>query len=252
MENLFLYEHKKSATFAGGNSMGGQKAGLKKAIIMKSTLLAVGLTGILAASPAFGAEQIDFDITDGKVVPSESYAAMVSVLGAAMSTGSADMPVTVQINLGGTMIEPYGGFADADTGNVNDGGDARHHIHLEQLDADTPITITGQSWWPRSSGATRYLQADSHDESVQVKVLRNGDAAPALSGWNGQSAVDFYIRAYLEGGTVNIDDNQVIYLFELGTTNLNSRYADFQDLVVLVTLGESVEALQDKLEPLYD
>lgn len=38
---------------------------------------------------------------------------------------------------------------------------------------------------------------------------------------------------------MNLIEDQVIYLFELGTTNLNSSAADFQDLVVVVTLGEN-------------
>ncbi len=44
---------------------------------------------------------------------------------------------------------------------------------------------------------------------------------------------------------MSLDENQAIYLFELGTTNLTSSAADFQDLVVLITLAHSVEELPD-------
>lgn len=222
--------------------------------IMKYSFLAtMGLLGAMAAAPSFGDEQIDFAITDGKVVPSESFAAMVSVLGTAISTGTEDMPVTVQVDLGGTVIEPWGNFTDPAVGDVNyDGAPVLHHIHLVQLDADTEITVTGKSWSPLSQGGSGWLEANSYGQSAQVKVLRNGDAAPNLAGWNGQSTADHYIREYLDGGTVNIHENQVIYLFELGTTSVTASYADFQDLVVLVTFGESVEALLGQFEPLYD
>lgn len=218
----------------------------------KRTIVSACLVAACGVAPTFGDEVIDFEITDGKVVPSESFAAMISVLGTAISTGSEDMPVTVKVDLGGTVIEPWGGFDDSEAGDINTGGSVLHHIHLEQLDADTEITVTGQSWVPSASGDSAWIQANSHSQGTQVKVLRNGDAAPAISGWNGQNAADYYIREYLSSGTVNIDQNQVIYLFELGTTDMGSSTADFQDLLVLVTLGESVEALKDKLTPLYD
>ena len=51
---------------------------------------------------------------------------------------------------------------------------------------------------------------------------------------------------------MTMDENQSIYLFELGTTRLTSSAADFQDLVVLVTLGESPEALADDGSDLAD
>lgn len=204
--------------------------------------------GALAAAPAYGDETIDFTITDGKVVPSESFAAMVSVLGAAITSGATDIPVTVQAEIGGTVIQPWGSYSNASEGDVNDHGPVRHHIYEQQLDAGEEIVISGQSWWNGSS----YIAVNSNAQSAQVKVLRDGDAAPAISGFNGQSTADYYIREYLDGGRVNLDENQVIYLFELGTTSLSTSAADFQDLVVLVTLGESVEALKGKLDPLYD
>ncbi|MEM1446365.1 MAG: hypothetical protein AAGF84_09935 [Planctomycetota bacterium] len=198
--------------------------------------------------PALGNETIEFDITNGKVVPSESFAAKVTVLGTAISAGSTHVPVTVQAQIGDTVLEPWGSYGST-AGDVNDSSGIRHYIYNEQLDAGEEIVVSGQSWLYGCS----YLAVDSNEETRQVKVLRNGDLAPSISGFNGQSDADDYIREYLEGGTVNIHENQVIYLFELGTTNLNSGAADFQDLVVLVTLGESVEALQPtQTNPLYD
>ncbi|MEZ6192618.1 MAG: hypothetical protein R3C45_15195 [Phycisphaerales bacterium] len=47
---------------------------------------------------------------------------------------------------------------------------------------------------------------------------------------------------------MTMDENQSIYLFELGTTRLTRAAADFQDLVVLVTLGESPQALAEEAE----
>ncbi|MEM7624276.1 MAG: hypothetical protein AAF333_01470 [Planctomycetota bacterium] len=220
---------------------------------MKNHILVCGLAGALLAGPAMADGQIDFVIDNGRVVPSEDFAVMVSVLGAAIAVnGQIDVPVTVQATIGSESVEPWGDFRSAADGDVNDHSPARHYIHQEMLDEGEQITISAKSWLPAIFGGRLHLTVNSHDQSQQVKVLRNGDPAPDITAYAGQSTAEFYVREYLEGGRVNIDENQVIYLFELGTTNVNGVDADFQDLVVLVTLGESVAALTDKLEPLYD
>lgn len=215
----------------------------------KATVLAaIGLVGAMSAGPAIADAPVDFQITEGKVVPSESFAAMVSVLGTAISAGSLHIPVTVQADIGGEVLEPWGSYSNPAAGDVNTGGPIRHFIYEQQLDAGEEIVVSGRSWLKGST----HLAVDSNAQSEQVMVLRDGDPAPELSGFNGQTSAEFIIRQYLDGGVVNIDENQVIYLFELGTTNLDSSAADFQDLVVLVTLGEDVEALQSRFLPLYD
>jgi len=215
--------------------------------MIKKHLQALGLASMLAVSPALANGDIDFEIGDGKVVPSESFAAMVSVLGTAITFRGDNVPVTVKAQIGDNILEPWGEFSST-LGDVNDNGPIRHFIYEEQLDAGEEIVISGQSFLRGSS----FISVNSHEQSDAVKVLRNGDPAPTISGFDGQSTAEFFIRQYLANGQVNIDDNQVIYLFELGTTQLTSSAADFQDLVVLVTLGESVEALQNRFEPLYD
>ena len=81
------------------------------------------------------------------------------------------------------------------------------------------------------------MEQNSHTSSDQLMVLRNGDTVPNISGYMGQSSVEDFVSDYIgDDGTVVLDENQSIYLFELGSTNPSSSAFDRQDLVVLVTM----------------
>lgn len=220
--------------------------------ILRSTALAIVSSTILAGS-AVAQTSINFEISDGRVVPSEAFAAKVSVLGAAITSGGRDMPVTVQFRIGDMVIEPFGSHSDPDAGNVNDHRGPRHFIIQETFDASEQIEVTATSW--RTSGS-KYLQRNSHEESPSVKVLRDGDDVPDITGFAEQADAVRFVQKYIdpETNTMHMDENQAIYLFELGTTRLSSSAADFQDAVVLVTLGESPEALDqaELMDTMYD
>lgn len=209
-------------------------------------------TSSLLAGAAIAQADIDFEISDGKVVPSEAFAAKVSVLGAAITSSGQDVPVTVQVRVGDDAFEPFGASNDPDTGDVNDHSAPRHFIIEQMFNAHAKIEITGTSWINNNI----YLSRNSHDQSPSVKVLRNGDAVPDIKGFQSQADAVEFIRNYIDNDTqtIMLDENQVIYLFELGTTNLSSSAADFQDLVVLVTLGKSPEELKNDelMETMYD
>ncbi len=92
-----------------------------------------------------------------------------------------------------------------------------------------------------SSTATyaQHLTAKSGDNSPQVIVLRNGSTVPSIPAFQDQTNLAVFVAPYVNVVTQQIvlQDNQAIYLFELGTSNLNSASADFQDLVIMVTLA---------------
>jgi hypothetical protein len=51
-----------------------------------------------------------------------------------------------------------------------------------------------------------------------------------------QNAVASYLADYIRDDKIRLGDMEALFLFELGTTNMGSTAADFQDLVVLVSL----------------
>ncbi len=215
----------------------------KQNLIRSLAGLACVGAALVPAGAAWAGEPIDFTISDGRVVPSEDFAVKVSVLGAAITSSGTDMPVTVKIHINGTSYEPFGDADDPAAGDVNDHSPPRHFIVRETFGENSTIDVTGTSW--NTSGSV-YLRRNSHEQSPSVKVLRDGDPVPDIAGFENQTDAVEFVRQYIDPATntMTMDVNQSIYLFELGTTRLTSSAADFQDLVILVTLGESPEALE--------
>lgn len=90
---------------------------------------------------------IAFDIEDDTVVPTEEFAAKVSVLGAAISYGGQyDMPVTTKFVVEGQTHEPFGSFGLAVTGNVNDSQNPRDYVFPNTFPAGTQIDVIGRAW----------------------------------------------------------------------------------------------------------
>ncbi len=215
---------------------------------------AAGLAGsFAAASPGTASANADaysfgYEINNRRVVPSSDFAAKVSVIGAAITYGQGgyDIPVTLRVEVGSGAYDLFGNASDASDGNLNDHSDARHLIMDETFVNGEDINLTATSWVSGNSGWERHLEVSTADNSAQVKVLRNGDAIPDIPAFDGQTSTEEFLGEYLDTatGTVDIADDQVIYLFELGNTDPSSSGADFQDLVVLITLGDSPEALE--------
>ena len=184
---------------------------------------------------------IDYDIEGNSVVPKGAFISNFKVLGAAIKSEAYDQMVTTQFKIGNDTLDPWN-YNLPVTGNVNDG-----ETHLWNLPktypAGTPVMIQGKSWaWisnPLStldSGWKSSMVVSSTSNSPNCKILRNGDAVPLIPGLNPQPPVEEFIKDYAKDGKIVLGENEAIFLFELGTTNLNSTAADFQDLVVLLSV----------------
>lgn len=213
---------------------------------MIKQLFSLALTaGFVAPAFADEPERIDFDIDAGKVSPSEDFMVMVSVLGSAITSRGTDVPVTTRLHIGSKTVDPWGDFADKDDADVNDPyAPTRNYIVNELFEveeganpADTAVTVSARSW----VNGSVHIEANSSEQSQQVKVLRDGDAVPDIKGMDEQADVLYFIKPYIDFETnkISLDENQAIYLFEIGTTRMSSSSADFQDLVVLVTFGKT-------------
>ena len=208
------------------------------------------------------ADAIPFDIVDDEMVPATSFATKITVLGSAISYGGLeDCPVTVKINVGSDTMEPWGTYSKPVNGNVNadandetgknNGLNPRSYIMPNTYATGTPISISGKSWYRDSGSGTQNsdwsgdLTVDSSTNTPQLITLRNGDAVPNIDGFKDQASLTAFIADYIDTSTntVVLGPTQAIYLFELGTTDLSSSAADFQDLVVLVTLGKNAADL---------
>ncbi|MBX9853088.1 MAG: hypothetical protein K2X86_15200, partial [Cytophagaceae bacterium] len=178
----------------------------------------------------------NFDIDKGTVVPKECFNATVTVLGCALKEGGVgiDYPVMVQVKFGNNTIDPFGTYSGYNkASNVND--QKQHTWKSPQpLAANTAISVKTKSFNPKTG--TLLYERNSANNDAFVRVLRNGDAVPQITGFAGQADVESYLQGYFVNGKVTLEANQAIYLFELGTNNTTSKSYDMQDCVVLVTI----------------
>ena len=193
-----------------------------------------------------------FGIDGGNVMPNDPFAAQVEVLGAAISNGTYDLPVTMRVRIGATEFDPFDSFDSPTQGNLNDGQwaedvESMRFVFPDTFDAYTNISAEARSWnmVSSTSGAedsdwTVNMHANTWTDSPQVKLLRNGDPVPDIAGLYDQESIATYLSPYTdeETGLIVLAGNQIIYLFELGGSH-DSSSADFQDLVLLVSLATS-------------
>ena len=197
-----------------------------------------------------GSGNVTFTITDKAVIPSEAYTCQISVLGAAISSsGDYDMPVTLQVKENGTLRDTFGDWLQPVSSNLNDGVVHNADCTESSITANTPLHIKARSWQKKYfwySGLVNWhwrnsMTINTENVSANVEVLKDGDNIPSYEPLNNQATIESFLNDYIDvdAGTMAMGEGQVIYLFELGTSNLNSSAADFQDLVLLVTLQES-------------
>ncbi len=189
---------------------------------------------IIAPSMAnFTSGLTNFTIVDGRVIVHESFVAGLEVLAVDIST----LPVTMLARTDTDTYEPFGPYDSRSNGNINDSNNPRSFSFPDTMDAGTTITIAGRSWNTYTSSMR--LEADTSQSTPQVFVLRNGDPVPDIDPYGDQESVASIIGDFVDEATntVTIEDYQIIYLFELYTTDMSSEYADFQDMVVLLSLG---------------
>ena len=182
---------------------------------------------------------VTFIISGGQVIPQVPFNARATVIGSAITTSGQPRAVTLRLRAGAATAEPFGGFLDPVGGNVNDGQNPRDYIFPGTFAAGTAMSVTGQSWELDLSGS--HITVDSNVNSPYVLTLRDGDTVPDIQGFQNQASVEDFLDPYIDTSTdtVTLAPNEAIYLFELGTTNLGHPAADFQDLVVLLSLGSS-------------
>lgn len=191
---------------------------------------------------------IDFSIASSGVTPNEPFLAQLEILGSAISYGGQyDIPVTVQLALGDGTVEPFGGYASPVGGNVNDGNNPRVYQVTDTHPAGTLVSVSARSWVKKSSSYSgskdshwqEFLEVSSLENSDNFVILKNGDDVLGIPGYLDQQDLEVYLQDYVADGKIVLAPNQAIFLFELGTTNMGSSAADFQDLVVLLTMQEA-------------
>jgi len=185
----------------------------------------------------------EFNIDDGSIIPTVEYDANFKVIGAEFGySNGSPLPITADIQVDGVWQKPWGN-PQSTSGNINDdwGPLATTDFSISNVAADVPINLMLQSW---TSGPymTAYSNVEATQSSPQILVLRNGDVPQWFDpAYPDQTPIIELLADYIDptSGTIVLEDNQVIYLSELGTSNPNSSAWDMQDAVILVSLSEA-------------
>ncbi|AKB73413.1 hypothetical protein MSLAZ_0152 [Methanosarcina lacustris Z-7289] len=188
---------------------------------------------------------IDYCVAGNSVVPNDNFISSFTVLGASINSSNYVQMVTTQFKIGNDTFNPWN-YSLAVTGNVNDG---KTHLWIlpKTYTAGTPVTIIGQSWLHKNTSLNYSLDSswtsqrvvNSTSNSPNLKVLKNGADVPKIPGSEAQPPVEEFIKDYAKNGKIVLGENEAIFLFELGVTNLSSSGADFQDLVVLLKVDSA-------------
>lgn len=168
-----------------------------------------------AAGPG-AADPNDFALENGVVTSNTQLRATLTVLGGAY-TGTQPIQGWYRHN---------GGTPQWLTKNARLGSSS---LAIDFAEGDT-LTVLG-----RVRTQPTY---ESDDGSGHCWSLRDGDPVPLLQGYLDQPSVRSYVESYVDPtGHIDIPSNAVIYLFELSSSTDYGHvpWADFQDLVVLVT-----------------
>ena len=191
----------------------------------------------------------DFDVDDDTITINGDAIVNYQIIGSAISYGGRyDMAVTTQFQItdpyGSTSsAEMFGDYSSATSGNVNNGAQ-QSYTPDDIYEAGTTIVTEATSWKKTSTSKsgnkdshwTEYMEVDDHN-STNTMILVNGDPVPNIDGYLDQGNVESFLNDFIDDeGNIVLEDNEVIILFELGTTNMDSSAADFQDLVILVTM----------------
>ncbi|WP_435358476.1 DUF7289 family protein [Haloarchaeobius sp. DFWS5] len=169
-------------------------------------------------------------IDGGEISSTRQYSANLTLLGTAIQAGGNDVPVFVWLNVDESRVNPWPGELNVGVGQEYD------PYELSRQPAGTAISVGAR--------AQGYYSADSQDRAdQQVKLLVDGDPVPNIEGHEGQDDVKAFLTDYIDDGKISLEPDEVIFLFELGTEDLDSSAADFQDAVVLFQLTEVVETV---------
>lgn len=177
-----------------------------------------------AAPPsAFTSSVLPFNISGGTLVLNTPANVTVRVLGSATQCSGMQsaIPVTTQLILDGQPSEQL-----LTNGNS---------LTLPSGTARTlRLSATASGNLPRE-GCEYNFTASSAD-STQVYALFNGDTVSDIPSLADPDRTASFLQNYIVNGTVSLQANQILYLFEMEATSKTDSAYDLQDHAVLITL----------------
>lgn len=159
----------------------------------------------------------------GGIVLQEPMEVHVEVIGTQITWGAGgpDIPITVRptIDGGATWIEAFPG--PVERGHI-------YNLGVLQPWSRVGVEAVAEYSWFRA-------EYNSLDDDAHVASLEHGDPIPSAPAFNGQVPITDMLTPHTDNGSIVLDPNEAIILFEFNPS-LTSTAADYQDLVVIITL----------------
>lgn len=169
-------------------------------------------------------ERGQFIIRGDRVETTADYTANVKFIGTGWSSAYYDAPVNVSVRVDGSEVTAWEMIGDSDT-IVGSYGVSRQS-------AGTTISVAASG---KESRWGDWRTTSESENSEYLIVLRDGDPVPNYDAGSGQQDVATYAEPFIENGSVSLDDNQALYLFDFNRQGPNHETADYQDAIVLVS-----------------
>lgn len=184
-----------------------------------------------AATPSFtpppGSDPT-FTVNNGTITIRKQATMNIRVLGSEIACGEEGDPIgtTAAYNLIlGTLVNQSSLSTVAPLGVQNN----------ISVAPETDLTVDGAS----STGGTcsPNISVSSNNSSNRVLTLRNGDSIPDYTPYGNQLPIATISAGYIDtNNRITIGNNEVIFLFELGSGSPGDASFDMQDLVVLASI----------------
>ncbi len=197
---------------------------------------------VLSAVNNVAYNPVSFTIQNGSLVPDQSFAPTVQVIATDITAGGGAtdplVPVTLEINVGGYAFNPFGDANDPAKGDVNKPRDWPPAKTIQgAFPAEAALSVIARSW--RQDGSSVNIEAGPGSNPGNMMILLDGDDVPDTPGFKQQADLAEFLTPYTNSnGKIAIGPSEALFLFELGTTNITSTSADFQDAVVLISFDK--------------
>lgn len=162
------------------------------------------------------------DLTNGVITPAKNVKMNYKVLGGAITCGAGGitLPTTNRVSI--------------------DNGKTWKNLSNNEplsLSAGTTNKVIVQGTLKTTSCGS-IDRTYSSTNTTQVKALRDGELVPNVKAFGNQTTIDEYLKDYIDPVTkrISIAGNEVIYLYEMGSTNPSEESFDLQDIVVLASV----------------
>jgi Tfp pilus assembly protein FimT len=191
---------------------------------------------------ASGAAAPPWTLDDGVVTVNDPLTMSVRYLGGDIVCGDPTEPIPT---FGSVKLKTGGGTPTIKNLTMTAGADTS----FSDVPANTVMTVSGYAKGNSGSGDCDgdTLGPYVSTSTTQVRALKDGDSVPSIPGYLGQASIDAVLtsasanpltgKPIVDTGTKKIvlAKNQVIYLFEFGSTDPDESAFDLQDMVVLAT-----------------